>query len=145
MKLLVIDAPGLLYLDGQSPPVADPIPVGIDIVRRVMEGYGSSAMVVHHGDADPVELRSWLSVYKITPTWVLSEPTRTTTEDFVQKVILREVGKVQGTLALFVTANSEHARFMQMKSITSLMMMRAEDGVPDWKARGSSWSNEAVS
>lgn len=142
MKLIVVDAPGLLYPEGHCAPNADPLPSGIDFARRIMQGYGASTIVIAHDDSDVVELRSWMALYKVSPSWVLVETPRTSTEDFITKVVLNEINRLGGTPALLVTANRIHSMLMVQRNIPAALFIKAADGVPDWKTRGSSWVNE---
>lgn len=109
MKILVVDADGLLLEDWRAVPNCDPLSTGLALYKRLVDA--ESVLLVTQ--ADLLQFTPWALQYGITYTWAVNpegpESAVTAAQSFV--------GRQHGTIPLYVTTNEAEARDARVRGV----------------------------
>jgi hypothetical protein len=144
-RVLVVDAPGVLYPAEKYPPNCDPITSGLRLVRALSEGYGVPVLVVGQipSAAHQLQLKAWLSVYDVQHGRLETGDQSLDDLEFWEKEVLTVLGSMQATPPVVITANQRISRMLMARSVPSIQF-RAPAGIaPDWGPTASSWAAKA--
>lgn len=143
-RVLVIDAPGVLYPAGQRPPNADPITSGLRLARALTEGYGVGVVLTAQIPLSnhEVQLRTWAATYDITQSWLVTDDAMVPPVEFWERKVMTFLGSMRATPPVVLTAHPQIANMLSSKSVPSIQF-RAPDGIaPDWGPAVSSWADK---
>jgi hypothetical protein len=144
MRLLIVEAPGVLYPYDQQPPNADPIYSGLRFVRALTEGYGVSVLIVGQLSAvDPdMQLKEWLRIYDVQHAWILTGDGSKPDREFWETDVLTYIGKLRGTPTMAVVPHTPTATMLARRSVPVLRFLPPVGKVPDWGPTNSSWASK---
>lgn len=143
MRVLVVEAPGVLYPAESSLPNADPITSGLRLVRALTEGFGVSTLVVGQvgGGEHEAQLKAWLRTYDVTFNWVVSDDKRTSLMEFWERKVMTFLGSLRAAPPAVLTGSPLVSQMLASKAVPTIQF-RPPDGIaPDWGPMASSWVN----
>jgi len=145
MRLLIVEAPGVLYPYDQRPPNADPITSGLRFVRALTEGYGVSVLIVAQVAAEDHErqLREWLKVYDVEHAWILTDDGSKSHRQFWETDVLTYIGSLHGTPTVAVVPHTPVAKMLASRSVPVVRFYPPDGQAPDWGPTNSSWASKA--
>jgi hypothetical protein len=143
VRVLVVEAPGVLYPGESFPPNADPITSGLRLTRAMSEGFGISVLVV--GQLPTVDhekqLKAWLRTYDVTFNWTVTSDRHTTVQEFWERKVMTFLGSLRAAPPAVVSASPWVCNMLASKSVPTLQF-RPPDGIaPNWGPMASSWEN----
>ena len=144
-RVLIVDAPGVLYPSESYPPNCDPISSGLRLVRALTEGYGVSVLVAGQLPTPDHEtqLKAWLTVYDVQHGWLTTGDGAQTHLEFWERVVLSRLGRLQATPPVVVTASPGVSDMLQKRSVPSIQFRAPEGIAPDWGPTASTWADKA--
>lgn len=147
MRLLVVEAPGVLYPSDQHPPNADPITSGLRLVRALTEGFGVSTLFV--GQSPMVnheeQLREWCKAYDVQHTWLVTADNRTSVMEFWERKVMSFLGKQRAVPPVVLTASPVVGQMLTTRGVATIQYRPPSGNAPDWKPQASSWVNQEES
>ena len=143
MRILVVEAPGVLYPRESTLPNADPITSGLRLVRALTEGFGISTLVV--GQTPSVnheeQLKAWLRTYDVTFNWVVTDDQALPLQQFWERKVMTFLGSLRAQPPAVVSGSPLVSSMLAGKSVPTIQF-RPPDGIaPDWGPMASSWEN----
>lgn len=138
MKVLILDAPGLLYPTTQPLPNADPIQSGVMLARKMIDAMALPVLMCSQADSD--QLKSWCKAYDVFYTWQARGEDGESTYDYWDRVVLTLLGQQRANAAVCLTADERVAVKLAATGIPTAQFRQA-GGMPDWAPRASSWEN----
>lgn len=145
VRLLIVEAPGVLFPIDQVPPNADPITSGLRFVRSLTEGYGVGVLLVAHlhGVPQPEDaLNAWTKMYDVEHGWRVAT-SDSTPVDFWKTQVTTMIGKLRATPVLAVTSHTLVAQYLATVGIPTMRFYAPDGSAPDWGPATSSWANVA--
>lgn len=143
MRVLVVEAPGVLYPAESSLPNADPITSGLRLVRALTEGFGVSVLVagqvgtVNHEE----QLKAWLRTYDVTFNWTVTDDKALPLQEFWERKVMTFLGSLRAQPPVVLTSSPLISHLLAGKSVPTIQF-RPPDGIaPDWGPQASSWKN----
>lgn len=147
MRLLVVEAPGVLYPSEQHPPNADPTPSGLRLVRALTEGFGVSTLIV--GQSPTVnheeQLKTWCRAYDVQFTWTVTADNRTSLVEFWERKVMSFLGQQRAVPPVVLTASPLVGQMLTARGVATIQYRQPSGNAPDWKPLASSWVNQEES
>lgn len=144
MRLLVVEAAGVLYRSEETPPNALPITSGLRFVRALTEGLGVPVAVVAQLDAVNAEavLQSWLKTYDVTYAHTIHGSTERDTATFWEQDVLAFLGSLQAQPPAVVTSSPLVAMMLSQRAVPTVQFRPPDGNAPNWGPTRSSWANK---
>lgn len=145
MRVLVVEAPGVLYPSESSLPNADPITSGLRLVRALTEGFGVATLIVGQTDTTTHEeqLKAWLRTYDVTFNWTVTDDKTAPLMEFWERKVMTFLGSLRASPPAVLTSSPAIAQMLATKAVPTIQF-RPPDGIaPDWGPMASSWVNTA--
>lgn len=139
MKVIVLDAPGLLYPDTQAPPTADPVRSGVLLARKLIDAMAVPVLLT--SQAEPKALKEWCKAYDVFYTWHVHGEGAETTFDYWDREVLTTLGRNRLSVEVVLTADERVAVKLADAGLPTIQF-RAPGGMPDWAPRASAWRND---
>lgn len=144
MRLLVVEAPGVLYPSEERPPNADPITSGLRLVRAITEGFGVPVAIVGQ---IPVEnhrevLKAWLTTYDITHAHILSDIGTQRNLEFWESEVLTHLGAMQAQPPVVITSSTAIAEMLTTRAVPTIQFRPPDGNAPNWGPQRSSWADK---
>lgn len=144
VRVLVVEAPGVLYPLGQNPPNADPITSGLRLVRSLSEGYGVGLLLVAQVPLSnhDAQLRAWAAQYDVSLTWTVTDDAKAPPLEFWERKVMTTLGAMRATPPVVLTAHPQIAHMLASKSVPTIQFRRPDGIAPDWGPAVSSWQEK---
>jgi hypothetical protein len=144
VRVLVVEAPGVLYPTEAALPNADPITSGLRLTRALTEGFGVSVLVVGQvpSDSHEQQLKAWLRTYDVTFNWVVSASNRTSLMEFWERKVMTFLGSLRAAPPAVVTSSPLIGQMLASKAVPTIQFRPPDGGTPDWGPMASSWVNQ---
>ncbi len=109
-------------------------------VSSLIQALVSTLMVAN---TDEAQLRSWLKIYNVETTWVVTGDGSKAPLDFWTTDVLTFIGKLNATPTVAVTAHTPTAKMLASRAIPVVRYYEPDGIMPDWGPTNSSWADKA--
>jgi len=145
VRLLIVEAPGVLYPIDNNPPNADPITSGLRLVRALTEGFGVSVLLVAQipSQDHELQLKAWADTYDVSNTWRITEDETQDHLQFWETTVMTYIGRLRATPVLALTAHTPVAHMLATRSVPTSRFYAPDGNAPDWGPATPAWANSA--
>lgn len=145
MRLLVVDAPGVLYSEKETPPTANPITSGLRLVRALTDGFGVPVLVAGQipGEMHETQMAAWLKVYDVQHAFTVTDPGSKRYLDFWEEDVMSRLGSMRATPPAVITASAGLGKLLARCSVPTIQYRQPEGKAPDWRPTASTWAAKA--